>query len=115
MVEAVDWAAYFDSIRSQCPWSAPAWAQGRILVCSWDPAVIHNELGQYQAILYVCDSLTPEQVESWAESLDQSDPDHEWFFSYPGYGDWATPVTVLIQQDRAALNLIRQRLGDSTA
>lgn len=115
MVEAVDWAAYFDSIRSQCPWSAPAWAQGRILVCSWDPHAVVSELGHYQAILYVCDFLTPDQVQALAETLDQSDSQHEWFFSYPGYGAWATPVTVLIQQHQAALDLIRQRLGDSTA
>jgi hypothetical protein len=44
-----------------------------------------------------------------ALELDQQDPVHEWLFSYPGYGLYATPVPVLIQQNRQQLNQIRDK------
>jgi hypothetical protein len=50
-------------------------------------------------------------VEAMAEELDCQDIESEWLFSYPGYGDYATPVKVLIQQDRARLGKLREQLS----
>ena len=44
-------------------------------------------------------------VEKMAEELDEGE--YEWLFSYPGYGEYATPETVLIQQDRSVLTKLR--------
>jgi hypothetical protein len=51
-----------------------------------------------------------ETVEALAASWDQGED--EWLFSYPGYGDYATPVKVLIQQNRAQLNQLRSQQKD---
>ena len=50
-------------------------------------------------------------VEAMATELDTQDTECEWLFSYPGYGDYATPVSVLIQQDRSTLTKLRSQLG----
>jgi hypothetical protein len=51
-------------------------------------------------------------VEAMAKELDTQDVDCEWLFSYPGYGPFATPVAVLIQQNRKQLNQLRSQLTD---
>lgn len=53
-----------------------------------------------------CDTKS---LEALAESLDENDTECEWFFSYPGYGENAAPIRVLIQQDRAELNHLRRQ------
>jgi hypothetical protein len=50
-------------------------------------------------------------VEAMATELDERDCECEWLFSYPGYGEFATPVKVLIQQNRKQLNDLRNRLS----
>jgi len=50
-------------------------------------------------------------VEAMATELDSSDAECEWLYSYPGYGEFATPVKVLIQQNRSTLNNLRSQLG----
>jgi hypothetical protein len=107
--QSVDWYAYFKSIRQQCPWSYVAWLQGLIDIVSWDSAKVLEPLGKYQARMYVLD-YPDNIVEAMAEELDSNDKDCEWLFSYPGYGDYATPVAVLIQQHRHELAKIRQSL-----
>jgi hypothetical protein len=49
-----------------------------------------------------------QEVEALAVALDHGED--EWLFSYPGYGEFATPVSVLIQQNRKQLNDLRSRL-----
>jgi hypothetical protein len=48
-------------------------------------------------------------VVALADGLDYDDPECEWLYSYPGYGEFATPVSVLIQQNRKQLNDLRQQ------
>ena len=67
-------------------------------------------LGAYSARMYVMD-YPNNIVEAMATELDTQDTDCEWLFSYPGYGDYATPVSVLIQQDRSTLTKLRSQLG----
>jgi hypothetical protein len=49
-----------------------------------------------------------ETVEALCQGLDYGSD--AWLFSYPGYGQWATPMPVLIQQDRAKLESLRLKL-----
>jgi hypothetical protein len=107
--QSVDWYTYFKSIRTQCPWSYVAWLQGQIDIVTWNSAVPLEPLGKYQARMYLLDCPN-DTVETMAEELDSKDAECEWLFSYPGYGDYATPVAVLIQQHRHELAKIRQSL-----
>lgn len=101
----INWLKYFDSIRSQCPWSWRAWQQGLIDIVVWDNTI--KPLAHYEARLYI---VAEQSVEALAYELDYG-PD-EWLFSYPGYGPYATPVPVLIQQNRQRLELLRQQLKE---
>jgi histidinol-phosphate/aromatic aminotransferase/cobyric acid decarboxylase-like protein len=64
-------------------------------------------LGQYQARVYVVNA-SESSLEALAQTLDHGED--EWLFSYPGYGKFATPIKILIQQNRAELNQIRKSL-----
>lgn len=65
-------------------------------------------LGDYAARMYVIQA-SDQEVETLSEQLDLNDKECEWLFSYPGYGEYATPVSVLIQQNRQVLNDLRQK------
>lgn len=98
------WGEYFYSIKQQCPWSYSAWLQGQIDIVAWQGKVI--PLGQYQARMYTVNTSN-KIVESMCEELDEGE--YEWLFSYPEYGEHATPETVLIQQSRAVLKRLRDK------
>jgi hypothetical protein len=101
---SVDWGEYFARIKTQCPWSYAAWQKGLIDVVQWEGDVL--PLHPFSARVYLVDASDTE-VELLADALDHGE--YEWLFSYPGYGDFATPVTVLIQQDRATLARLRTK------
>lgn len=97
-----NWGEYFAFIKRECPWSYAAWLRGQIDIVNWDGHVLPLE--QYQARVYIV-NVSNRTVESMAQELDEGE--YEWLFSYPGYGDNATPVSVLIQQDRKTLAKLR--------
>jgi len=107
--QSVDWLAYFKSIQRECPWSLAAYQKGEIDIVDWAKISKILPLEQFQARMYVVD-LPDVIVEGMAVELDTRDPESEWLFSYPGYGEFATPVKVLIQQPRARLNQLRAQL-----
>lgn len=107
--QSVDWLAYFESIQRECPWSLAAYRRDLIDIVPWDSLQRLAPLGKYQARMYVLD-YPNNIIEAMAEELDSSDELCEWLFSYPGYGDYATPVAVLIQQHRHELAKLRQSL-----
>ena len=107
--QSVDWYEYFKSIRSECPWSYKAYTQGKVDIVQWRGEV--TALGDFEARVYVIDAEDSE-VEALAEALDYGED--EWLFSYPKYGEYATPVKVLIQQNRRRLSELRERLNAST-
>jgi len=104
--QSVDWYAYFKSIRSECPWSYSAYIKGLIDIVEYSGYSI--PLGRYQARMYIVRAPNA-TVTAIAEGFNYTDPECEWLFSYPGYGDYATPVSVLIQQNRAELNQLRSQ------
>jgi hypothetical protein len=106
--QSVDWTAYFESIQRECPWSLAAWRKGGIDIVEYQGVKI--PLGDYSARMYVI-SAADATVVAIAQSLDYGDVECEWLYSYPGYGEFATPVKVLIQQNRSQLKNLRQQLG----
>ena len=111
--QSVDWLAYFESIQSECPWSLPAYRQGAIGIEDWNDTNTILPLGDLKARVYVVD-LPNSIVEAMASELDCQDSESEWLFSHPGYGLYATPVPVLIQQNRKQLNDLRNKLNANT-
>lgn len=108
MAEDVDWIGYFESIRTVCPWSLSYSLQGLIdIKTEFEP----EPLGGYAARIYLLPSRKPAWVKRKAAKMEATRPNELWFFSYPGYGKNATPITVLIQQDRNQLESIRIKLN----
>ena len=105
--QSVDWLEYFKSIRVECPWSYSAWQKGEIDIVEYSGQVL--PLGDYQARVYIVHAPN-ETVEALAHALDYGTD--EWLFSYPGYGEFAAPISILIQQDRKYLNRLRQKLNN---
>ena len=107
--QSVNWLEYFESIQRECPWSLRAYLQNKIEILEWSTISEILPLGVLDARMYIVD-YPDVVVEGMALELDTNDPESEWLFSYPGYGEFATPVSVLIQQNRKQLNDLRSRL-----
>jgi hypothetical protein len=104
--QSVDWGSYFLSIQSECPWSLVAWTKGKIDITKWAGKVV--DLNDFRARVHVVKNTNKRKLKKIAKQLDEGDC--EWLWSYPGYGPYATPVPVLIQQNRSELTMIRSRL-----
>ena len=107
MVKAADvnWYQYFKSIRVECPWSYQAFVKGQIHIVEYTGKIL--PLGDYQARVYLVNA-PEETVEALAAGLDHGED--EWLFSYPGYGPYAAPMPILIQQNREKLRALRENL-----
>lgn len=106
--QSVDWYSYFKSIRCECPWSYAAYVKGDIDIIEYQGQIL--PLGKYQARIYIV-SAPNETVEALAAGLDYGED--EWLFSYPGYGEFAAPRPILIQQNRQRLRELREKLNAS--
>jgi hypothetical protein len=107
--QSVDWYSYFKSIRVECPWSYAAYLKGKIHIVEYTGTVL--PLGDYEARVYVINA--PEAtVEAICQGLNYGSD--EWLFSYPGYGPFAAPVSILIQQDRERLKELREKQDASS-
>ena len=106
---SVDWYGYFKSIRRECPWAYQSYLNGNIDIVEYQGRVI--PLGNYHARVYVI-SAPNETVEAICAGLNHGSD--EWLFSYPGYGEFAAPVSILIQQDRQTLKDLREKLNASS-
>ena len=104
--QSVDWLAYYRSIAHECPWSLKAFRGGLIDLQVWNEQDQIPALAHFHARVWLLD-YPNNVIEARAELLDKEDTECEWLFSYPGYGRYATPVPVLIQQNRRQLNQIR--------
>lgn len=109
--QSVNWYAYFKSIRVECPWSYAAYIKGEIDIVEYQGTV--EPLGNYQARVYIVNA-PEETVEALASALNYDNPKDEWLFSYPGYGPFAAPKAILIQQDREVLRKLREKTNASS-
>lgn len=104
----VDWFSYFESIKTECPWSRRAWANSLIDIESWGKPV--TDLQQYQARIWIYPTK-PRLLKKTTEKLNSQRLHELWLWSHPKYKQYSTPVAVLIQQDRNHLETIRKNLN----
>ncbi len=119
VVKEVNWTHYFAHIQNVCPWAYKAYMKDNILV--WE----HPEkcfktikslyaVSGYEAFVYVFSDSTPDLLEKLADQLNSEQQQDEWLWSHQdadsGDGN-STPVPVLIQQNRARLEKLREKLG----
>lgn len=105
--QSVNWREYFKSIRQECPWSYSAYLKGLIDIVEYTGEAL--PLGKYHARVYVI-AAPDATVEAICAGLNYGSD--EWLFSYPGYGPFAAPVSILIQQDRKTLADLRAKLDN---
>ena len=103
----VNWNSYFDHIKSVCPWSSKPWRENKIEIAVWDGTV--EPLNGLEARVYAC-SRNRRHLKKLCWKLNTAYEDYEWLWSEPKYGEHAAPVPCLIQQHRAKLESIRQKL-----
>jgi len=104
----VNWEEYFQHIKPVCPWSGAAHKKGEIKITEWTGEV--EPLGTNQAIVYVCPKYNRRRLKKLHKKVDIS-PEYEWLWSEPTNGPNASPVPVLIQQDKRKLFDLRFDTG----
>ena len=104
----VDWSKYFKHIKPVCPWSTAAWKKGEIKIRNWTGDI--EDLGNNQAVVYVCRGYNRRRLKKLCKKVDISEK-YEWLWSEPSHGDYASPVPILIQQDRRKLFDLRFDTG----
>ena len=108
MQKNVNWKAYFEKISDACPWSLEAYNNDEIQFFEGDVAV--RSLGKGKANLYILPDIDVDHIYELAEQLDELYYQYEFLWSHPDYtkgGNRATPVPVIIQQDKAELEYLR--------
>lgn len=104
----VNWEVYFQHIKPVCPWSGAAYKKGEIKITQWTGEI--EPLGTNQAIVYVCPKYNRRRLKKLHKKVDNS-PEYEWLWSEPTNGLNASPVPVLIQQDKRKLFDLRFDTG----
>jgi hypothetical protein len=107
----VDWFNYFESIQTVCPWSWSAIRKDLIEIVQWRDGI--SELGKYHARVYIAPNYKPRQLKKISDRLTKIRPSEEWLWSHPKYGYNSTPVPTLIQQDKARLEYLRQKIKEN--
>ena len=106
--ESVNWKAYFEKISDACPWSLEAYNNDEIQFFEGDVTI--RSLGKGKANLYILPDIDVDHIYELAEQLDELYEEYEFLWSHPNFtkgGNRATPVPVLIQQDRKLLEYLR--------
>lgn len=115
----VNWQEYYAHIKSVCPWSYKAYMNDNILVwenatdSTWQSVSATFDHTNFEAIVYRFDNHTPAQLEALVDKMSLLRPNSEFLWSHPesdsGDGN-STPVPVIIQQNKEALNDLREKL-----
>ncbi len=115
----VNWQEYYAHIKSVCPWSYKAYMSDNILVWehakhnTWQTVSATFDSTNFEAIVYRFDDYSPEQLDALVDEMSKRRPTSEFLWSHPeadsGDGN-STPVPVIIQQNKEALNDLRDKL-----
>ena len=103
----VNWAEYFQHIKPVCPWSSAAHKKGEIKFVEWSGEL--EPLGDNQAIVYICENYNRRRLKKLHKKLDTGE--YEMLWSEPTNGPNASPIPVIIQQDKRKLFNLRFDTG----
>ena len=108
------WVKYFASIKQVCPWSYKL--MDKILVLEPHISCINTwstifKASKHEAFVYKFPKASVEWLRNKCDELNASQEYSEWLWSHPSEGGDSTPSPVLIQQQRAKLNTIRDNIG----
>ena len=105
--QEVNWEEYFQHIKPVCPWSGAALKKGELKITQWSGEI--EPLGNNQAIVYICPNYNRRRLKKLHKKIDNGE--YEWLWSEPTNGPNASPVPVLIQQDKRKLFDLRFDTG----
>lgn len=115
----VNWLEYYASIRSVCPWSYKAYMNDNILVIDYSPNCFKTwsclfKGTNYEAFVYKMPQITAEELETLCDYYNETLGDKynsEYLWSHQEEGGNSAPVPILIQQDKAQLEELRNKIG----
>jgi hypothetical protein len=119
----VNWLAHYESIRSVCPWAYRAFVSGKIITIPYSDASFNTFAMLFNAckddkgvetdcFVYVCEDKSVEWLSAKVDEMDALYPSQEWLYSTPDDDDGnAAPVPILIQQRKAKLEYLREKIG----
>ena len=119
----VNWLAHYESIRNVCPWAYRAFVSGKIITIPYTDGTFATFAALFgsckddkgvetDCFVYVCEDKSAEWLSAKVDEMDAKYPDQEWLYSTPEDDDGnATPVPCLIQQRKAKLAELRQKIG----
>jgi len=119
----VNWLAHYESIRNVCPWAYRAFVSGKIITIPYSDASFNTFAMLFNAckddkgvetdcFVYVCEDKSVEWLSAKVDEMDALYPSQEWLYSTPDDDDGnAAPVPILIQQRKAKLEYLREKIG----
>jgi len=108
------WVKYFASIRGVCPWSYKL--MDKILVLDTHINCINTwsaifKSSKHEAFVYKFPKANVSWLTNKCEELNAAQEHSEWLWSHPSEGGDSTHIACLIQQDRARLTDLRNKIG----
>ena len=108
------WRKYFASIKQVCPWSSKY--MDNILVWENNQKCLSTiaclfPATKFEAFVFVYKDKSAKQLEKLADKMNNKYTHSEFLWSHPLEGGDSTHVPCLIQQDRAKLTNIREKIG----
>ena len=115
----IDWQGYYASIKSVCPWSYKAYMNDNILVINYSPGCFKTwsclfNSTKYEAFVFKMPQITAEELHTLCDHYNETLGDKyksEFLWSHNEEGGDSAPVTIIIQQDKAQLETLRESMG----
>ena len=119
----VNWLKYYESIRDVCPWSYSSYIMGKIITIPYNDKTFMSYAASFRTcksrtgvptdcFVYTCENKGVRWLESMVDEMNEQYPHAEWLYSSPDDNSGnATPIPVLIQQHRAKLENLREKIG----
>ena len=103
---------YFESIKEVCPYSAPSYKNGKLLVLDYDPKLVeeyYHVIDDYEPIMLAGPPAPPrDTILDVLEDLHDERPRAKWFWSHPKDKDHSTPKPSIIMQNKVNLKKARK-------
>ena len=102
------WQDYFNSIKSVCPWSGPAYQKGLIDIVEC-MTFVYKPLDGMLARVYLL-PYAPNKLKRLTQKMMYEYEEEEWLWGHPQYERYSPPRPCVIQQNHQYLEDIRKTL-----